>query len=653
MKDQLLENENITSNSKQIAVLKQHFPNCFDKNENFLPDKLAEIVDAEGLDISREGYSLNWLGKSYARLLANLNAETLLSANKKHNAKPENKRSKNVLIQGDNLEVLKHLKNAYAEQIKMIYIDPPYNTGGDGFVYADDRKFTVEELSRLANIEEHEAQRILEFTQSDSNSHSAWLTFFYPRLYVARELMREDGVIFISIDDNEQAQLKILCDEIFGEENFVGQICWKNVTDNNPSNIAIEHEYILVFARQKKILEPVWKSTISDVKDKLIEIGQDLIAKFDKAEELQAAYSKWFRENKSQLWPLENYKYIDEFGVYSGERGVHNPGKEGYRYDIIHPQTGKPCKEPLMGYRFPKATMDEMIADDRIIFGKNEDKLVEIKSYASDYKEKMSSVMVLDGRAGANELKELFPEHTKVFTNPKTTAMLDKLISFATSDDDAILDFFAGSGSTAQALAEVNVDDGGKRNFICVQLDERPAPDSPAAKAGFKSIYQLTRERIVRAMAAIKKAHPDADCDLGFKEFQALPVFEGYLDEADAPDQYKIFDGQSLSQEQRESLLLTWQVYDGLPLTLDLQLVDFDGYRAYIGKHILYFVEPSLELKHILAVLDRLDSDPDFAPTKIVIFESVLSSKAKREITEAINGYNNHKQIALHLEVRF
>lgn len=396
--------ETETANSKQIAILKKHFPQCFDKDGHFQPEKMMEVVKANEVDMVKESYSLNWLGKAYARLLTNLPPQKLLKPDTTHNESAENNDSGNILIKGDNLEVLKHLVNGYREKIKMIYIDPPYNTGSDGFVYQDNFKFSVDDLSRLAGIDKAEAERILSFNAKGSNSHSAWLTFMYPRLYIARELMREDGVIFISIDDNEQAQLKVLCDEIFGEENFVGEIVWKNVTDNNPTNVAIEHEYILVYAKELPKLENFWKSKLSDVKDILINVGNNLISTYADKGELQKAYSKWFKENKSQLWPLENYKFIDEQGAYSGERGVHNPGKEGYRYDIIHPVTGKPCKEPLLGYRFPESTMNKMIKEGRIIFGKDEDKLVEIKVYAKDYEQKLSSVMILDGRSGTNEI---------------------------------------------------------------------------------------------------------------------------------------------------------------------------------------------------------------------------------------------------------
>ncbi len=213
--EQTLPTEKITANSEQLAVLKSNFPQCFDKQGKFIVSKLQEILQADGVDLSRESYSLNWLGKSYARVLANEPIRTMLSEDTEHNQQEQNKNSHNLLIQGDNLEVLKHLKGAYTDKIKMIYIDPPYNTGSDGFVYQDDRSFTPEQFAELAGVDLDEAKRVLDFTQSNANSHSAWLTFIYPRLYIAKQLLKEDGVIFISIDDNEQAQLKILCDEIF------------------------------------------------------------------------------------------------------------------------------------------------------------------------------------------------------------------------------------------------------------------------------------------------------------------------------------------------------------------------------------------------------------------------------------------------------
>ncbi|HQJ46722.1 MAG TPA: site-specific DNA-methyltransferase, partial [Ignavibacteriaceae bacterium] len=247
--------------NKDLEILKIHFPHCFDKDENFQLDKFKANLTEKEINFSKESYGLDWLGKSYARLLASDPATTLLKADETHNSKPENVSSENLLIKGDNLEVLKHLANAYYEKVKMIYIDPPYNTGSDGFVYNDDRKFTVKELQNLIGIDEEKAKRILDFTQSKSNSHSAWLTFMYPRLYIAKQLLKDDGVIFVSIDDNEVAQLRLLMDEVLGEDNFVAEFVWRKKTGaNDAKDIANITESILLYAKNhtKTIEKMIW-----------------------------------------------------------------------------------------------------------------------------------------------------------------------------------------------------------------------------------------------------------------------------------------------------------------------------------------------------------------------------------------------------------
>jgi adenine-specific DNA-methyltransferase len=249
--------QKITNNIKvpnnDLEVLRKHFPHCFDKDGNFQLEKFKTNLNEQEINFSTESYGLNWLGKSYARLLASDPATTLLKADETHNCKPENADAENLLIKGDNLEVLKHLSNAYHEKVKMIYIDPPYNTGSDGFVYNDDRKFTVNELQSLIGVDAEKAKRILDFTKQKSNSHSAWLTFLYPRLYIAKQLLKDDGVIFVSIDDNEVAQLRLLMDEIFGEENFVAEFIWKKGagTQNDNKYIPCSHEYILLYSKKK------------------------------------------------------------------------------------------------------------------------------------------------------------------------------------------------------------------------------------------------------------------------------------------------------------------------------------------------------------------------------------------------------------------
>ena len=642
---------------ERLYLLKRQFPECFDKNGAFVPERLAESLRSDGLPVQKEYYSLNWLGKSYAKMLRDAPPETLLAEDSAHNRQPENAASQNLLLKGDNLEILKHLKHAYAGAVKMIYIDPPYNTGSDGFVYQDDRRFTPEQLARLGGMDLDEACRVLEFTAKKSNSHSAWLTFMYPRLYIARELLREDGVIFISIDDNEQAQLKILCDEVFGEENFVGELVWNNVTDNNPTNIAIEHEYILCYSKSKINIENQWKSSISEVKNLLCEIEKELIDKYSDEDTLQAEYSKWFRTHKNELWPLENYKFIDKNGIYSGERGVHNPGKEGYRYDIIHPLTNKACKQPLMGYRFPKDTMQKMIDEGKIIFGKTEDKLVEIKVYAKDYKQKFSSVINLDGRAGANELKELFANDGKIFNNPKTIKLLIDIFSFVVAETDLILDFFAGSGTTAHAVMQLNAEDGenGRRRFILAQLPEPTDKKSEAYKAGYETIFQITQARLEKAAAKIRADYPHYTGDLGFKIFATVPHFQAASDEAFDPQQPLLPESvrADLNSEQLDTLLTTWRVYDGCLLTAPVQPLDLAGYTAHLCGGNVYFMAAGCTSQTVKALIEKLDTDADFAPERVIFYGTNMASAMQRELAQAVEGYANKKSLKLNVLARY
>lgn len=636
-----------TTNSKQIAILKKHFPNCFDGDGNFIQERMLEVVNESDVELSKESYSLNWLGKSYSRLLANLPPKTLIHEDTEHNSQQQHKDSKNLLIKGDNLEVLKHLVNAYSEKVKMIYIDPPYNTGKDGFTYNDDRKFTKEQLSELAGIDIDEAERILSFTDQGSSSHSAWLTFIYPRLYVARELIEESGVIFISLDDNESAQLKILCDEVFGEQNFLGNVIWKNVTDNNPTNIAIEHEYIIAYAKNKSQVASKWKSNLSDVKDMLVNIGEELILQYSDEKELQTAYTEWFKENKFQLGQLDRYKFIDKGGIYTGSQSVHNPGKDGYRYDVIHPETQKPCKEPLMGYRFKESTMKELIAADKILYGKDHNKIIELKLYANEFEEKFSSVIELDGRLGANQLRSLFPEMKKAFTNPKPTQLLEKLISYVCDGNELILDFFAGSGTTANAVMNLNRNENTTYNFITVQLDEPSKTDSETLKNGYKTVFELTKERLNRANSD--------DSANGFKIFETVEDFRVEDDDKELSlSNYTMFNDVLLSDEQYRTLLTTWALYDGSELTTPIIDIDLAGYTAHLCDRHLYMIAPDFNADALKALLHKLDDtdDKDFDPNKIVYYSNNFDSSKQMELNEALKSYTNKKSIEIDLVVR-
>ena len=369
----------------------------------------------------------------------------------------------NRIIHGDNLEALKSLLPEFEGRVKCIYIDPPYNTGNEGWVYND--AVNDPKMKRwLGQVVGKEGE--------DLSRHDKWLCMMYPRLKLLHRLLRADGVLFASIDRNEMATFKLLLEEIFGAANWVGEVAWRNVTDNNPTNISLEHEYLLCFARSKSALIPIWKSPYLDSKERLIELGRELAAAHPDKKYLQTAYSKWFREHKTEVWPFQDYKFIDGDGIYTGSRSVHNPGKEGYRYDVFHPVTKKACKQPLMGYRFPYGTMQDLLGANRILFGDDDTKLIELKLYVKDYKAKLASVIELDGRTGTNELKGIFTESSRPFDYPKPSVLLEELLGFGTEPDDIVLDSFAGSGTTGHAVLKLNAQDGGRRRFILIELGE-------------------------------------------------------------------------------------------------------------------------------------------------------------------------------------
>lgn len=424
--------------------------------------------------------------------------------------------SGNLIVQGDNLHALKALLPRYAGQVKCIYIDPPYNTGVDdrdengkrtGWIYSDNVN-SPEIKQWLGKVVGEEAE--------DLSRHDKWLCMMYPRLQLLHKFLRDDGVIFASIDENEYANFRCLLDEVFGIGNRVGTVIWKNVTDNNPTNIAIEHEYILCYARRKDRLPKEWKSTSLAVKTRLLEISEQFVHDYPDQENRQVEYTKWFRKNKDHLWPFQDYKFIDDGGIYTGMRSVHNPGKEGYRYDVIHPKTNKPCAQPMMGYRFPESSMRDLLEQGRIIFGGDESKLIELKVYVRDYRAKLSSLFELDGRVGTNEIKEMFPGDKRPFDFPKPTELLEELLSFTTSGDDLILDSFAGSGTTGHAVLKLNAADQQQRRFILTEMKESIA-------------VGITSERVKKAALGFIDSRGGAIAGLGsgfqFCRLSKEPIF--------------------------------------------------------------------------------------------------------------------------------
>ena len=690
----------IKAPNKDLEILKLNFPQCFDKDGNFQLEKFKNNLTENEINFSSESYGLEWLGKSYARLLASDPATTLLKADEIHNAKPENTNAENLLIKGDNLEVLKHLVNAYYEQVKMIYIDPPYNTGSDGFVYQDDRKFTVRELQNLIGVDAEKAKRILSFTQSKSNSHSAWLTFMYPRLYIAKQLLKDDGVIFISIDDNEVAQLRLLMDEVFGEENFVGQWNWfKSATPPNLSKkIKKNIEYILCFQKgnNDEYFEGLKKNSSSD-----------------------DGITKPQNTIKELLFKTGEINTTLEDGTYKA--AVY--GTDKYPNELLNDlvvKDGKNLNAVKFKNRFTwtQSKLDEEIKNQTVI---NLSKNLVLSIKKADYKPEVPPNLIdknvnVDTTENAGRyLTEIFGKE-KVFDYPKSISLLDYIIKFCETKNEYILDFFAGSGTTGDAVMQLNAEDGGNRKFILVQIPEPIDPKKNKTAYDFvlelneqknniisvpntiddfslvaepqsfysnePTIFEITKERLLRAAKKInaglnakieklKKELPTEETkneierlenlktQNNFKIFETTPIWDDYDFEADEQNpQQELFDESKLTEDDIKALLITWKTYDGIALTQELEKIDLspelvEGYTAYYGNGKLYLMNKGFTTDNLKILLGKIDSDKKFNPTSIIAFGYHFESKNLREISENVKSYSNKKNIDIDFITRY
>lgn len=627
----------------RFHALKEHFPQCFDKNGDLMPHKLQEAIldlaqennaqantatqDLENeaaFSLSKESYSLNWLGKSYAKLLRHLPTHTLIAQDSAHNTQPQNANSKNVLIKGDNLEVLKHLKNAYYRKVKMIYIDPPYNTGNGDFIYNDERSFTPQSLAQMANIEIEEASSILNLTLKNSSTHSAWLSFMYPRLYIARQLLRDDGVIFISIDDNEQANLKLLCDEIFGEENFVANIIWqkKKGGGQDSQDFAKEHEYILCYSKYE------WK--INDKKEQLSENKFNKIINGKKA--IISKLEKWgigalMEDAPSLYYPIKDPNGNDFYPIApNGEKGRWRKKPENLDSEHIYWQENS--KGRLTPYEV--SYFDEV---------KNNEKIIKTRTIFTDYGTTTDAT---------KEILNLF-NNQKIFDTPKPLNLIKILLQLSTTpnSNDIILDFFAGSGTTAQAVMELNAGDNGNREFILVQLDE--AIDKSKSKTAYEfcknelgsenpTIFDITKERIKRASAKIAQ---NSNLDLGFKIYE--------LRENDFDSQ----NGALFKEVDKNALLESFRLQDSTPLSVENQTIDLGGYKAIRAGEKLYLLNSGFEMKHLQKLISLIDAQKDFVIKEISYLNDAFESARIREIEEGIKSYSNKKELKILVRARF
>jgi len=477
-------------NDDLLNTLKAAIPQFFDKDGNFKTDKFEEELKKNNIAEARDGYKLCFAGKDYARLQVERKSETIIVPDCKHNALPRNANSGNIFITGDNLDALRHLVNAYRNHIKFIYIDPQYNTGKE-FVYSDTFEFSDEKLKSLLGYTDEEIIRLKSI--QGKSSHSAWLTFMYPRLKLAQRLLKDDGAIFISIDDNEQANLKLLMDDVFGEGNFVGIYIKRSKVGGGSDSkyIVKEHEYCLVYAKNIKTLPEMF-----------INHNDEYLKRYNEKD-----------ENGKFFW--------DTFA------------RPGLKHPIVYNITTPDGTIITNGWIRSKERFEQDYKNGtvRIIKKADGNWSVQVKQYLNAEGRKPRSMTMDFGGTieGKNEIGELF-ENEKIFLYPKSTVFIKELLKTTNNKEDIILDFFAGSATTAHAVMQLNAEDGGNRRFIMVQLDEKTNAGSEARKAGYITIDEIARKRIELAGEKIL-ADYESDLvkqtngwnkDIGFKHYRLI-----------------------------------------------------------------------------------------------------------------------------------
>ena len=628
IKDIMNHNADAAAGLKELEALRKYFPQCFHSDGEFDIEAFKAALPG-GTTITDETCGFNWLGKNYARMLTNMDTTTLIRPDEEHNAKPENKDSQNVYISGDNLDALQHLVKSYSSKVKVIYIDPPYNKGDDDFVYNDKFNFTAEELAERLDVSPERAERILSMTRRGSASHAAWLTFMLPRLSFARDLLTDDGVIFISIDDNEQANLKRLCDEVFGEECFVAQFIWeKRLNRENRRETSVRHDYILCYSKNY-------------YDDEIKRINQ-----LPMSGKALASYSNPDNDPRG-LWKS------DPAHAQAGH------GVESQFYTVVAPN-GKKHKLPSgRCWIYNEETMKKAIKDNKIWFGQDGNGVPRVKTYLNAKERGLTPETMIFAKEGStnekakNDLKELF-DGIAVFETPKPVELIRHLLKMAFKEGLAV-DFFGGSSSTAHAVMEMSID-GSNMHYILVQLPEPYKPDSEAFKAGYKTIDEVGMERIKRAAKKIKAENPLFAGDLGFKHYTLEEPKEDTLMQMEQFDPSKdIISPLEVNDFGLEAVLRTWLVADGYGLTEDAEEVMLGNYKAYWKDDHLYMINPDHDFNEssIAALMDKYNGEP-FSPNNIVIFGYSFGFTHREELQKNLRTLKEgNKTLTVNIDVRY
>lgn len=633
--------------------LQSVFPECFIEGKLDI-DKLLSLC-GEYINDDYEKYEFKWKGKSDCLRLAQKRSTSTLRPCPAESVDFDT--TQNLYIEGDNLEVLKLLQKSYFRKVKMIYIDPPYNTGND-FVYADN---FADPLARYKEVTE---QTTKSNPETMGRYHTNWSNMMYPRLRLAANLLRDDGVIFVSIDDVELDNLKKLCNEVFGEENFIACLVYDKNRKNDAKYFSIGHEYMLVYFKSTATMNErgtvlrMTKEGIEEVKaefERLRKLYDDDWGKVN--EGLKLLYSSWDKDDPRKS--LARFTRVDEKGPYRDDGNISWPGGGGPRYDVMHPVTHKPCKVPSRGWIYPNPQrMKEEIDRGRVVFGQDETTTPRIRTnlFEAD-KEVMRSVHFSYAQTASQTFNAIF-DNRRVFENPKSIDDIKKLVEYVTVKDDCdiILDFFSGSATTAHAVMQLNAEDGGNRRYIMVQLPEVCDEKSEAFKAGYKNICEIGKERIRRAGAKILEEAKQANSqlklgeepkplpDVGFKVFKLdssnLKIWDDSLiDNEDIATLFDRIDGHldGLKPDRsNDELVFEILLKMGYPLTSDLSAFDLNGLTVYTveNNEMLICLQPGVTAEHV-------EQMAAYQPKKIVLAShSLADSSAKANAYYLLENQN-------------
>lgn len=613
-----LESSNIADeNFEKLASL---FPNVVtetivnDRVERAIDvEKLKQEINAYVLEGNEERYNFTWPDKRKSVVLANAPTRNTLRACKEESKDFDN--TENLYIEGDNLEVLKLLRNTYMGQIKMIYIDPPYNTGKD-FVYQDNFYINKEEYKEMSGQFDEEGNRLFENTEANGRFHTDWLNMMYPRLKMARDLLSDDGVIFISIDDNEVSNLRKICDEIFGERNFIAQIVWERAFApvNLKKHFSVSHDYLLFYSKN---------------------IELSVCNGLSRSQETNDRYSNPDNDPRGP-WTSDNFSV--------------GPAVESNIYEIITP-SGRSCLPPNgRSWRVSKDKYFEMLKDNRVWFGEDGNGVPRYKRFLKDVKNSVTPMSIWKysdvghSQDATKELKILF-DNIHVFDYSKTIELIKRGISLYSDKDSIILDFFSGSATTAHAVMQLNAEDGGNRKYIMVQLPAETPEDSEARKAGYNTICEIGKERIRRAGEKIKKDYPNANIDTGFRVFK--------LDSSNMEDVY--YEAEKLSQQDiyktisyikadrsEEDLLFQIILSCGIPLKCKIEIKKVNNRDVYFvdDKYLIVCFEKDIDDK---TIEELAKMQPDFMVFNQNVQDSTLANI--KQIFKMISNDTNVKVI--------